>query len=42
MGSGIETEASVAIVARYRDGLITHFKDYGEKDQALEAIGPQE
>jgi ketosteroid isomerase-like protein len=38
-GSGIEAEAPVAIVARFREGLITHFKDYGDKDPALEAAG---
>ena len=41
-GSGIETEAPVAILATYRDGLMTHFKDYGNKYQALEAAGLQE
>jgi ketosteroid isomerase-like protein len=38
-GSGIEVEVPVAVVANFRDGLITHFKDYGDKDQALAAIG---
>jgi ketosteroid isomerase-like protein len=38
-GSGIRAEAPVAIVASFRDGLISHFKDYGDKDRALEAVG---
>ncbi len=41
-GSGIETEAPVAILATFRNGLMTHFKDYGNKDQALEAAGLSE
>jgi hypothetical protein len=41
-GSGIETEAPLAILATYRDGLMTHFKDYGNKHQALEAAGLRE
>jgi ketosteroid isomerase-like protein len=41
-GSGIETDVPVAIVASFRDGLITHFKDYGDKGQALEAAGLSE
>jgi ketosteroid isomerase-like protein len=38
-GSGIKTEAPVAIVASFRDGLITEFKDYGDNVPALEAMG---
>jgi ketosteroid isomerase-like protein len=41
-GSGIETEAPVAILATFRDGLITHFKDYGDNDKALQAAGLSE
>ena len=41
-GSGIEQEAPLAIVASFRDGRITHFKDYGDKDQAFEAVGRQQ
>jgi ketosteroid isomerase-like protein len=37
--SGIEQQAPLAIVASFRDGRITHFKDYGDKDQALAAVG---
>jgi ketosteroid isomerase-like protein len=29
----------LAIVASFRDGRITHFKDYGDKQLALEAVG---
>ena len=38
-GSGIEQRAPLAIVASFRNGRITHFKDYGDKQQALEAVG---
>lgn len=38
MGSGIEIEVPVAIVASFRDGLMTHFKDHGDKDKAFEAV----
>jgi ketosteroid isomerase-like protein len=41
-GSGIESELSLAFVASFRDGLITHLKDYGEWGQALEAAGLSE
>ena len=40
--SRIETETVVAVVASFRDGLMTHFKDYGDKDRALEAAGLSE
>lgn len=38
-GSGVETELPFAVVARFRDGRMTHFTDYGDRDQALEAVG---
>jgi ketosteroid isomerase-like protein len=38
-GSGIEQEFTIAIVATFKDGLLTHWKDYGDKQQALEAVG---
>ena len=41
-GSGIEQETPLAIVASFRDGRITHFKDYSDQDQALEAVGLRE
>jgi ketosteroid isomerase-like protein len=40
--SEVETDATLAIVARFRGGLITYLKDYGDKDQALEAAGLRE
>jgi ketosteroid isomerase-like protein len=40
--SGIQTEVPVAVVARFRDGRMTHFKDYGDKAEALEAAGLSE
>jgi ketosteroid isomerase-like protein len=41
-GSGLGQEAPLAIVASFRAGRITHFKDYGNADQALEAVGLSE
>jgi ketosteroid isomerase-like protein len=41
-GSGIETEFPLAMVATFRDGLCTHLKDYGERADALEAVGLSE
>jgi len=40
--SGIETEVPVAVLASFREGLITSFRDYGESDRALEAAGLSE
>jgi ketosteroid isomerase-like protein len=40
--SGVETELPLAIVAEYRDGLITDFTDYGDWAEALEAAGLRE
>ena len=41
-GSGIETEAPVAIVATFEGGLMTRFTDYGDTGKALEAVGLSE
>jgi ketosteroid isomerase-like protein len=41
-GSGVETKLPFAVVARFRDGRMTHFTDYGDRDQALEAAGLSE
>jgi len=41
-GSGIEQETPLAIEASFRGGRITHFKDYGDKVRALEAVGLSE
>jgi hypothetical protein len=38
-GSGAETEVPSACLFSFRDGLMWHFKDYGDKAQALEAAG---
>jgi ketosteroid isomerase-like protein len=40
--SGVETEQIFAAVARYRDGLMTEYTDFGDVDQALEAAGLRE
>jgi ketosteroid isomerase-like protein len=40
--SGIEIRVPLAVVASFRDGLTTHFRDYGDKDQAVEAVGLSE
>ena len=42
MGSGIGIEVPVAVVASFRDGLVTHFKDYGDWDRALKVAGLSE
>jgi ketosteroid isomerase-like protein len=34
-GSGIDIEVPVALVATFRDGLLTELKDYGDRDKAL-------
>src|SRR5262245_55571344 len=40
--SGVETELPLAIVAEYRNGLITAYTDYGDRADALEAAGLSE
>jgi ketosteroid isomerase-like protein len=40
--SGVETEQTFAALARYRDGLMTEYTDFGDVDQALEAAGLSE
>ena len=40
--SGVETELTYAVVARYRNGRMTHYTDFGDRDQALEAAGLRE
>jgi len=32
----------LAIVATFRNGLITQFRDYGDRKEALEAVGLSE
>ena len=41
-GSGAETDLPLTAVARFSDGRITHFTDFGDKAQALEAAGLSE
>src|SRR5262245_39490383 len=41
-GSGVETELTFATVARYRNGRLTHYIDFGDRTQALEAAGLSE
>ena len=41
-GSGISTEAPVALLVTFRNELITNLKDYGHKVEALEAAGLSE
>jgi ketosteroid isomerase-like protein len=38
-GSGVETELPFAVVATFKDGRITHYIDFGDREQALEAAG---
>jgi ketosteroid isomerase-like protein len=38
-GSGIETEVPTASVMTIRDGLIVRWRDYVDRDKALEAAG---
>ncbi len=37
--SGIEAQIPFAIVAAFRDGLISDLRDYGDRNEALEAAG---
>ena len=37
--SGVETELPYTVVASFRNGLVTRFIDYGDRDKALEAAG---
>ena len=40
--SGVETRQTFAALARYRDGLMTEYIDFGDVEQALEAAGLRE
>jgi ketosteroid isomerase-like protein len=40
--SGVATEAPWTVVATFRNGLLTHFIDYADRDKALEAAGLSE
>ena|SRR5215204_652109 len=41
-GSGIETNVPTAAIATEREGLLIHWKDYGDLEKALEAAGLRE
>ena len=41
-GSGVETELPFTVVASFSGGRMTHFTDFGDRDQALEAAGLSE
>jgi ketosteroid isomerase-like protein len=41
-GSGAETELPFTVVASFSQGQITHFIDFGDKKQALQAAGLEE
>ena len=41
-GSGVEAEVPYTVVAKFRNGLVTHFNDYGDREKALEAVGLEE
>jgi ketosteroid isomerase-like protein len=38
-GSGVETDVPSAVIITVRDGRIVHFRDYGDRQAALEAAG---
>jgi ketosteroid isomerase-like protein len=40
--SGVETEVPYTVVAKFRNALMTHFTDYGDREKALEAAGLSE
>ena len=41
-GSGVETELPFTVVARFKKGRMTHFTDFADERQALEAAGLSE
>lgn len=38
-GSGVETQMPFTVLAEFRNGLCTHFTDYGDRKKAVEAAG---
>jgi ketosteroid isomerase-like protein len=38
-GSGVETQMPFTVLAEFRNGLCTHFTDYGDREKAVEAAG---
>lgn len=41
-GSGVEAGGPFAVVASFKDGVITHYTDFGDEHRALEAAGLSE
>ena len=37
--SGVETDIATAAIVEFRDGVLVHYKDYGDRRLALEAAG---
>ena len=40
--SGVEVEMPYTVVVTVKNGLVTHFTDYGDREKALEAAGLRE
>ncbi len=40
--SGVEVEMPFTVLAKIKDGLVTDFTDYGDREEALEAAGLSE
>jgi ketosteroid isomerase-like protein len=40
--SGVETEHPFTVLARFKNGLVTEFTDFGDRAKALEAAGLRE
>src|SRR3954447_7764581 len=40
--SGVETKLTFGTVASYAEGRMTQYTDYGDRDQALDAVGLSE
>ena len=40
--SGVEAALPIAVVARLREGLVTYYKAYGHREDALEDLGVSE
>jgi ketosteroid isomerase-like protein len=38
-GSGVETDIPTAVIADFRDGRMSYFRDYGDHAEALRAAG---
>jgi ketosteroid isomerase-like protein len=38
-GSGVETDTPTAVIADFRDGKLSYFKDYGDHAEGLRAAG---